>query len=733
MSEGLPFSKLTEGSSVALAGTVSRVRYRSSDGQFAVFSMVSETRESWVVRSRAGSIEEGERVRVSGTLKRFRTGELQVEAERVEVVLPVERDGMVAYLGSGVLPGVGEAWAAKIVAAFGERTFDVLDDEPERLLTLRGFGAKRLAEVKERWQARRSDREVMSFLQGLGLTAALAARVHKAFGSGTAHVVQQNPYLLARVVHGVGFRRADQVAAQVGIVGDDPRRALAAVYHAVLVAEDDGHTAAGSEWLQQLAMEVAGLSEPVVARAISAALQEGELEACETTLSDGARQSGYQRKEMSGLEERLAEQVVALAGRQGVWGPSRSEEVAVGGGSGEVRLAATQVAALLGISRCGLAVLTGGPGTGKTTIVRTFAEQVLRSGGQVALAAPTGRAARRMQEATGIVAKTVHRLLEFDPRTGKFLRGRGLAIEASVVVVDEASMLDTALAVALLEAVGPESQLVLVGDEEQLPSVGPGDVLGALIRSGAVPVSRLTQVFRQSEGSRILEVAHAVRGGRWEAVENAASSDVFFIEASDPEAVVDVVGRVVTERIPKRFGLRPSRDIQVLVPMHGGAAGSEALNRALQARLTGGSGAEGGPIRPNVGDRVIQTRNDYDLEVFNGDIGVVTEVQEGAQRIRVDFEGREVGYGGETLRDLELAYAISVHKSQGSEFEAVVLVLTNHHFRMLSRSILYTAVTRARRLLVLVGQARAFKMAAEDVQGRARMTLLSSRVQRLRG
>jgi exodeoxyribonuclease V alpha subunit len=338
-----------------------------------------------------------------------------------------------------------------------------------------------------------------------------------------------------------------------------------------------------------------------------------------------------------------------------------------------------------------------------------------------------------MQEATGIVAKTVHRLLEFDPRTGKFLRGRGLAIEASVVVVDEASMLDTALAAALLEAIGPESQLVLEGDEEQLPSVGPGDVLGALIRSGAAPVSRLTQVFRQSEGSRILEVAHAVRGGRWEAVENGPSSDVFFIEASDAEAVVDVVGRVVTERIPKRFALRPSRDIQVLVPMHGGAAGSEALNRALQARLTGGSGGEGGPIRPNVGDRVIQTRNDYDLEVFNGDIGVVTEVQEGAQRIRVDFEGREVGYGGETLRDLELAYAISVHKSQGSEFEAVVLVLTNHHFRMLSRSILYTAVTRARRLLVLVGQSRAFKMAAEDVQGRARMTLLSSRVQRLRG
>jgi exodeoxyribonuclease V alpha subunit len=398
-----------------------------------------------------------------------------------------------------------------------------------------------------------------------------------------------------------------------------------------------------------------------------------------------------------------------------------------------VRLAATQVAALLGISRSGLAVLTGGPGTGKTTIVRTFAEQVLRAGGQVALAAPTGRAARRMQEATGIVAKTVHRLLEFDPRTGKFLRGRGLAIEASVIVVDEASMLDTALAVALLEAVGPESQLVLVGDEEQLPSVGPGDVLGALIRSGAAPVSRLTQVFRQSEGSRILEVAHAVRAGRWDAVENGPSSDVFFIEAADAEAVVDVVGRVVTERIPKRFGLRPSRDIQVLVPMHGGAAGSEALNRALQARLTGGSGVEGGPIRPNVGDRVIQTRNDYDLEVFNGDIGVVTEVQEGAQRIRVDFEGREVGYGGETLRDLELAYAISVHKSQGSEFEAVVLVLTNHHFRMLSRSILYTAVTRARRLLVLVGQSRAFKMAAEDVQGRARMTLLSSRVQRLRG
>lgn len=731
MSHGLPSSKLTEGSSVNLQGAVTRVRYRSPDGQFAVFSLLSDDREGWVVRSRAGSIEEGERVRVSGTLKRFRTGELQVEAERVEVVLPVERDGMIAYLGSGVLPGIGEAWAAKIVAAFGDRTFAVLDEEPERLLKLRGFGAKRLADVKERWQARRSDREVLSFLQGLGLSAALASRVHKAFGSGTARVVQENPYLLARSVHGVGFRRADQVAAQVGISGDDPRRALAAVYHAVLVAEDEGHTAVASAWLLQLAAEVADLREEVVVAAIAAAVKQGELEACSGEAPDGSRVEGYQRREMSQLEERLARQVFSLARRDGKWGAETAAEVVTG--SGGVQLAATQVSALLGISRCGLAVLTGGPGTGKTTIVRTFAEQVLRAGGQVALAAPTGRAARRMQEATGIVAKTVHRLLEFDPRAGKFLRGNGLPIEASVVVVDEASMLDTALAVALFDAIGPETQLILVGDEEQLPSVGPGDVLGALIRSGVVAVSRLTQVFRQRDGSRILDVAHAVRAGRWETVENEPSSDVFFIEAADAEAAVDVVGRVVTERIPKRFGFRPARDIQVLVPMHGGAAGSEALNRALQARITGGSGGDGGPIRPNVGDRVIQTRNDYDLEVFNGDIGVVTEVHEGAQRIRVDFEGRDVGYSGEALRDLELAYAISVHKSQGSEFEAVVLVLTNHHFRMLSRSILYTAVTRARRLLVLVGQARAFRMAAEDVQGRSRMTLLASRLRALRG
>lgn len=727
MSQGLPFSNPDEGSRVTLEGTVSRVRFRSPDGQFAVFSMATDARAVWTIRSRAGGIEEGERVRVSGVVKRFRTGELQVEAERVEVVLPVERDGMVAFLGSGVLPGVGEAWAEKIVAAFGARTFEVLDEEPERLLSLRGFGPKRLAEVKERWQARRADRAVMSFLQGLGLTASLAMRVHKAFGSGTARVVQENPYLLARKVHGVGFRRADQVAAQVGIVGEDPRRALAAVYHAVLAAEDDGHTAVATEWLGQIAMELAGLSEGVVAQAVAEAVRQGELEACVAVAPDGTRVEGYQRREMSRLEERLAAAVVALAARDGRWGPVSRDEVA---GSAGVTLAGSQVEALLGISRRGLSVLTGGPGTGKTTIVRTFAEQVLRAGGQVALAAPTGRAARRMQEATGVVAKTVHRLLEFDPRTGAFVRGNGQPIEASVVVVDEASMLDTALAVALLEAIGPETQLVLVGDEEQLPSVGPGDVLGEVIRSGAVSVARLTQVFRQQGGSRILDVAHAVRGGRWEAVENAPNSDVFFIEAGDAESVVDVVSRVVTERIPKRFGLRPTRDIQVLVPMHGGASGSEALNRALQSRLTGSS-AEGAPLRPFTGDRVIQTRNDYDLEVFNGDIGVVTAVEEAAQRLRVDFDGREVGYGGEALRDLELAYAISVHKSQGSEFEAVVLVLTSHHFRMLSRAILYTAVTRARRLLVLVGQSRAFRMAAEDVQGRARMTLLAERVRRL--
>jgi exodeoxyribonuclease V alpha subunit len=709
-----------EGERLELEAVVERIRFRSPDGAFTVFVVRSDDGALWTARTRLPEPRLQERLRLEGTWARHRTGEMQLDVDRMSSLLPVGRDGMVAYLGSGAIRGIGEVWAARIVDHFGDDTFRVLDETPERLRELPGFGARRLEEVKAQWSQRRGERDAVAFLQGLGMSPGLAIRVFRELGGTAPRQISENPYRLVRAVRGIGFRTADRIAASLGIVGEDPRRATAAVYHVLVECELDGQTAMLEATACEQACALAGISAESARLAVAAALTAGDLVAREAPDDVGRV---LQRVETDRAERALAAQVARRAGVRGAWGPRSAEEVDALARARGIALGAGQREALRALAGRSLAVLTGGPGTGKTTIVRLMVDSVRIAGGRVALAAPTGRASRRLQEATGTPARTLHRLLEFDPRQGGFSRGAAKPIEADVVIVDEASMLDLGLALSLFEALSPNTQLLLVGDEEQLPSVGAGNVLADLLSSRTVTRAELTEVFRQSAGSRIVEVAHEVREGRWPEITNAPSGDVFVIEASEADALTDRVLRTVAERIPLRFGLDATRDVQVLVPMHAGPAGSEALNRALQSRLRG-IRPEPGVTRPCPGDRVIQTRNDYDLEVFNGDIGFVEEVNHEAATLRVRYDGRVVEYSGESVRDLELAYAISVHKSQGSEFEAVVLVLTTQHYRMLTRAVLYTAITRARRLLVMIGSARAFRLASSDVSGSRRRTML---------
>jgi exodeoxyribonuclease V alpha subunit len=714
-----------------LQGSVERVTFHSEESGFCVLRVkVRGQRDLVTVVGTAAVVTAGEYVECRGGWNNDRRHGLQFKAQHLRVVPPSTLEGIEKYLGSGMVKGIGPHFARKLVRAFGEAVFDVIEQKPERLLELEGIGPKRKERVTEAWAEQKVIREIMVFLQSHGVGTARAVRIYKTYGDQAVERVRENPYRLALDIHGIGFKTADGIAQRLGIPGDSLIRAQAAVRHMLQQISGQGHCAAYQQKLVESTAKMLEVPEPIVATAIEAELADENL--VQETIEG---EIALFLTPLYRSEKGVAWHLVRLLKGSPAWGeidtgkaiPWAEEQTGL-------QLSRSQRQAVSLSVNGKVTVITGGPGVGKTTVVNSILTIVRAKGANVRLCAPTGRAAKRLSDTTGFEAKTVHRLLEFEPKTMGFKHDQDEPLDADLLVMDEVSMMDIVLMNQLLRAVPDHTAVLLVGDVDQLPSVGAGAVLADIIASEVIPTVCLTEIFRQAASSRIIVNAHRINQGLLpEKPKDNEESDFYFIPGETPQAIHAKLMQVVTQRIPAHFGLHPINDVQVLTPMNRGGLGARSLNIDLQARLN----PDGNPrinrfgwiYAPN--DKIIQTVNNYDKEVFNGDIGRVVRIDEEVGLISINFDGRVVEYEAGELDEISLAYATSVHKSQGSEYPAVVIPLAMQHYMLLERNLLYTAVTRGKKLVVIIGQIKALAMAVKRVGSMKRLTNLQRRLHTL--
>ena len=722
-----------QGPDVTLEGTLERVVFKGEDSGYTVARFTpSNGKVPVTVVGHLVEIQEGVPYTLHGVWVDDRKWGRQFKVSSFTQKVPKTALGIEKYLSSGMIPGIGPAYAKRIVATFGTETLDVIRDAPQRLTEVPGIGSARAKEIADAIGAHRHVEEVMVFLRGNGVSDAFAARIVKRYGKETIAIVKANPYRLAHEVWGIGFRSADTIAEKLGIARDAPERIEAGLLHALQTANEDGHMHLPDEELVAVAAELLGIGTEVIAPRLGALALAGRV--IRETLGDrGACTELVDAYEAESQAATLLAEIAKTPARGmalDVHAAIHAFEAVTG-----VTLATQQRRAVEAALVDKVVVITGGPGVGKTTIVKAIAHLAKLTHRRVALAAPTGRAAKRLQEATVHEAMTIHRLLEYQPQAGGFTKNREKPLDADMVIIDESSMVDARLFKALLSAMRAGAQLCLVGDIDQLPSVGAGAVLGDTIASGAATVIRLTEIFRQAAESKIVVSAHRINSGELpdlEAPAGATTSDFYFVSRDDPDAARETIVDLVANRIPSRFGFDPVTEVQVLVPMHRGELGTSALNHALQARLNPATGGRVELARGErvfrTGDKVMQLRNDYERNVFNGDIGVIGAINSDDNVVDVDFDGRHVVYERAELDQLVHAYAVSVHKSQGSEYPAVVIPLVTQHYMMLQRSLLYTGVTRGKKLVVLVGSKRAVGLAVRNADAKRRYTWFAERV-----
>ena len=714
----------------SLSGSIERVTFHNPDNGFAVLkTTVRGRRDIVTVVGHLALAVPGEYIEATGRWVVDREHGQQFKAESLRTTHPATPEGIEKYLGSGLVKGIGPTFAARLVEAFGTNVFEIIEHEPERLRDVPGIGPTRRDRITKGWHEQRVVREIMVFLQGHGVGTLRAVRIYKTYGEDAIGIVKQNPYRLADDIRGIGFKTADQLAERLGIDRDSPFRARAGVTHSLHELTKQGHCAFPENGLAEKAVELLGTDEAIVQAAIDHGLGEGKL-VRETINGDPV----VYLASLHQAETKLASRIRTLQDGSHPL-PAIDIEKALTWVEGQVGLSlapAQREAVRLATSQKVL-IITGGPGVGKTTIVDSILKIFAAKGLRCLLCAPTGRAAKRLSETTGRKAKTIHRLLEFDPSSYAFKRKAENPLNADLVLVDEVSMMDLPLAHAMIQAVPQNAALILVGDVDQLPSVGPGSVLSDMIDSGVVPTVRLTEIFRQAAQSQIVHAAHRVNAGYIPNLSRPeGESDFYFAAADEPEAASELLVRIVTERIPNRFGLDPIREVQVLTPMNRGVLGARNLNQVLQARLNPPSKAKAEVERfgytYRTGDKVLQIENDYGKDVFNGDIGAVAKVDGPESELSVDYDGRIVTYDFGELDELVPSYAITIHKSQGSEFPAIVIPVHTQHYVMLQRNLLYTGITRGKRLVVLVGTPKAVAIAVKRAESGQRFTALRDRL-----
>ncbi|MFN3196801.1 MAG: ATP-dependent RecD-like DNA helicase [Bradymonadia bacterium] len=689
---------------VVVEGTLDRFVFTNDEQTYAVARIRPDEGHLITAVGALQGLEVGDRVRLSGVWAQHPKHGAQLKVEYGFPLMPYTVEGIQNYLGAGHVPGIGPGLAERLVAAFGVDTLEVIEHHPDRLAEVDGIGPVRSTSIQQAFRHKKLQREVLIFLQGHLIPPALAARIWRRYGGQAISIVRGQPYRLAEEISGVGFTTADRIARALGFAVDAPMRAEAAVVHLLKAAAEEGHVYQPAEQLTRQADQMLG-RPGAAAAALETLVEQGR------ALADP--EGAIYLPHLLASEQAVARRLGTLATTSvQPWAVAYSRYEAEAG----VTLSPGQRQALQAMADAPVLVITGGPGTGKTTVIKGMVAQAELNGARLRLAAPTGRASRRLAEATGHEASTLHRLLNYSARERTFKRGLDHPIAADLVVVDEISMVDLELFEALVKAVPIGCRLVLVGDADQLPSVGPGQVLADLLAAGLASV-RLAQVFRQAEASHIVTNAHRVlQGAELVSDPPGPGGEFFTVPAQSPEEALGLISRLVSERIPQAFGLDPVADVQVLTPMHRGGCGAEALNEALQAHLNAEGRIVGRGSRPfRVGDKVMQVRNDYEREVFNGDIGQVEAPIEGGLLVR--FDDRVLEYDFSSLDALTLAYACSIHKSQGSEYPAVIVPVLTEHWVMLRRNLLYTAITRARRLVVLVGQQRAISRAINHQGG----------------
>jgi exodeoxyribonuclease V alpha subunit len=702
-----------------LAGLVERVTFHNPENGFCVLRIKARGhRELVTAVGHAATIAAGEWITAAGEWVNDRSHGQQFKSRFMRTSAPTTTDGIEKYLASGMIRGIGPVYAKKLVKVFGE-----IEAAPERLREVTGIGPMRAKRIASAWAEQKIVREIMVFLHSHGVGTARAVRIFKTYGSDAVQVMTQNPYRLARDIRGIGFKTADAIAMKLGIDKTAMIRVRAGISYALTEAMDEGHCGLPVEELVPLAVALLEVSAELIETALELELAEGTVVADTVGETACIFLAGLYR-----AEQVIAERVRRLANGILPW-PYIDPEKALPWIEQKtgLALAVSQVAAIRQALLSKVFVITGGPGVGKTTIVNSILRILAAKGVSLLLCAPTGRAAKRMTEATGFEAKTIHRLLEVDPKTGGFKRGSDNPLDCELLVIDETSMVDVMLMQALMKAVPDVAALLIVGDIDQLPSVGPGQVLADIIASGAVPIVRLTEVFRQAAQSRIITSAHRINQGLIPDLSiPKGDCDFYFVPADAPEAAVTRIIELVKTRITQRFGLDPIRDIQVLCPMNRGGCGARSLNIELQAALNpaGEHKIERFGWTFAAGDKVMQIENDYDKEVYNGDIGYIDDVDLDTGELTANFDGRAVTYGFGELDTLVPAYAATIHKSQGSEYPAVVIPVLTQHYAMLQRNLLYTGVTRGKRLVVLVGQKKAIAIAVRNVSGRRRWSKL---------
>ena len=714
-----------------LNGFIERVTYHNPENGFAVLRVKVKGRDELAtVIGSTTSVTAGEHVEASGRWVIDRQHGQQFRADELKTTHPASAEGIESYLASGAVRSIGPKLAAKIVAIYKERTLDIFEKSPDFLLHIHGIGQGRLQRIRQSWEEQKEVRKIILFLTEHGITSGRAVRIYRTYGHESIAKIKENPYQLADDIRGIGFKTADELAAKLGIDRNSPYRARAAVQYTLQELASQGHCGYPEPGVVEHAIKLVEIDRAIIEDAVQTVVREGVV--VRQSIED---EPWLYLASLFWAEVGLAQSVHRIASATPHPLPRIDVEKAITWVERKlgIQLAAAQQEAIRQACQHKLLVITGGPGVGKTTLVRSILEIFAAKKLECVLAAPTGRAAKRLAETTGRTAKTVHRLLEFDPAKGEFKRNQDHPLAGDLFVLDETSMVDVVLGHQVLRAIPREACVILMGDVDQLPSVGPGAVLAGLIASNVVPVVRLTKIFRQAKQSRIITAAYAINNGQMPDLSTSEElTDFYFVESQEPETIQEMVVRLVKERIPSRFGLDPKSDVQVLTPMNRSVLGARNLNQVLQTALNPGAGGPevqrfGWTFR--IGDRVIQNENNYDRDVFNGDLGIVEKINRVEQTMTVNFEGRPVEYDFGDLDEVALAYVLSIHKSQGSEFPCVVIPLHTQHYLMLQRNLLYTAVTRGKRLVVLVGTKRALAMTVRRVDAGQRYTALRGRLE----